>query len=248
MEEVEETNTTKHIPEGFFVVIEGPEGTGKTTQVALVADALRKEGFQVTVTREPGATRIGTKIRAILLDPENTDLDPMAELLLYMADRSQHLTTTILPALSRGHIVISDRYYASSVAYQGAARGHELLVVNLLGDVAKTVEPDATIILLVDPEVGLKRSKRLALGCETKAAEQRFENEDISFHKKVFNCFASMSPMHNRRKTRKTELPLVYRKITTDDMTIQEVTDGILSALRPTLDEKAVYDHRHLDK
>src|SRR5689334_18727092 len=107
---------------GLFVTFEGTEGSGKSTQMRLLGERLRAEGYAVTENREPGGTRIGTKVRHILLDPEHAEMTPMTELLLMFASRAQAAAEIILPALERGEVVLSDRFTDSSLAYQGAGR------------------------------------------------------------------------------------------------------------------------------
>ena len=110
----------------MFITLEGIEGSGKSTQILHVFNYLNNLGHKCVMTREPGGTRIGGKIRSILLDPESAGMDPSAELLLYTADRIQHIQEIILPAIESGGIVICDRYFDATLAYQGAARGLDM--------------------------------------------------------------------------------------------------------------------------
>jgi dTMP kinase len=107
---------------GYFITLEGIEGSGKTSQVAAITDKLKEMGYDPIVTREPGGCRLAEKIRAILLDPENTNLVPMAELFLYLAHRAQHVKEVIVPALEQGKVVVCDRFVDATIAYQGYAR------------------------------------------------------------------------------------------------------------------------------
>ena len=116
----------------MFITLEGIEGSGKTTHVRHIVEFLQKQGYECVATREPGGTRIGEKIRAILLDPESKDMDPVVELLLYFADRAQHVRQFILPALSAGKIVLCDRYYDATLVYQGYARGLDIGLIHQL--------------------------------------------------------------------------------------------------------------------
>jgi dTMP kinase len=169
---------------GLFVVFEGGEGAGKSTQVARLADALRAEGCEVVVTREPGATAVGARIRALLLDPATT-LSARAEALLYAADRAQHVAEVVMPALARGAVVISDRYVDSSLAYQGAGRELDAEEVAELSRWAtQGLRPRLTVLLDVDPEVGLARAT---------GSPDRSEQESLGFHRAVRQGFLDLA-------------------------------------------------------
>lgn len=147
--------------QGHFIVFEGVDGSGTTTQSHLLASYLREAGLPVTLTREPGGTPISEKVRQFVLDPSIEDISPITELFLYAASRSQHVEEVILPSLNRGDVVICDRYIASSLAYQGYGRGldiEEIKQINRLA-VGKCL-PDATIYLLLSVEVAWARLKR----------------------------------------------------------------------------------------
>jgi dTMP kinase len=170
---------------GTFVTFEGIEGSGKSTQIALVADYLSKQGRSATLTREPGGTPIGDHVRKVLLDPANTALAPKAELLLYAAGRAQHLDEIIVPALKAGRIVLCDRFSDATLAYQGYGRGLDLeLIRDLDRLVTADLRPDLTILLDIDAAAGLSRARgrNSRGGLE---AEARFENEHLSFHERV---------------------------------------------------------------
>src|ERR1700674_2895966 len=147
---------------GLFITLEGVGGPGKTTKAAILGDWLRKDGRRVTVTHEPGGTRAGETIRAIFLDPA-VSLDVAAELLLVLADRAQHVREKLRPALSRGEIVISDRYSDSTTAYQGYGRGVDLKVLGEVNRLA-TGHPtaDLTIVLDLKVETGAERTRARA--------------------------------------------------------------------------------------
>jgi dTMP kinase len=170
---------------GVFIAVEGGEGAGKTTQARLLAIWLRDQGFDVVTTREPGATKIGMRLRALLLDKETTGLSPRAEALLYAADRAQHVAEVIAPALRRGAIVITDRYIDSSLAYQGDGRD---LKVSEIADVNRWatggLTPDLTIILDVPAHVGLGRFASPA---------DRMESEPLDFHERVRRGFRALA-------------------------------------------------------
>ncbi len=170
----------------MFITFEGVEGSGKTTQIEKIKSYLVEKGFNCLVTREPGNTDIGKKIRSILLDPLNKNLVPLSELFLYAADRAQHLKEKVLPALSSGDIVICDRFFDATTVYQGYARGIDLDLINSIHDlVLQGLKPDITFLFDLNPETGLKRAwSQLDSGSRT-AKESRFEEEALSFHNKV---------------------------------------------------------------
>jgi len=146
---------------GLFVTLEGPEGSGKTTQINLLEEALTALGYHVVCTREPGGTEVGKQIRALLLDARNAALVPEAEILLYSADRAQHVAEKVRPALDKGAIVISDRYAESTFAYQGYGRG---LDMEMLSDITRLatggLQPDLVIYLDLPVEDGLARKHK----------------------------------------------------------------------------------------
>jgi len=170
----------------MFITLEGIEGSGKTTQIGNIADYLRNNGYDCLITKEPGGTVIGRKIRAILLDPDHHLLDPMAELLLYAADRAQHVSRHIRPALAAGKVVICDRFYDSTIAYQGAARGIDSEIIQELNRlVLSDIKPDITFLLDLPPETGLSRAWSELRGGGRDRGESRFERETLLFHQKV---------------------------------------------------------------
>lgn len=170
----------------MFITLEGIEGSGKTSQIIHIVTYLRSIGRECEVTREPGGTRIGDKIRAILLDPENSGLNPTAELLLYMADRSQHIHEIILPWLNAGKTVLCDRFFDATVAYQGYARQLDTTLIHQLhGLLFSTLTPDITLLLDVPPAIGLARAWRQLHGGQRRNVESRFEKETLAFHERV---------------------------------------------------------------
>lgn len=171
----------------LFVVIEGGEGTGKSTQVRLLAEALRSRGREVVETFEPGHGPVGSRIRALLLDPQVAPT-PVTEVLLYAADRAEHVRTVVRPALARGADVVCDRFLWSSLAYQGIARGLGAEVVHSANEAALDgVEPDVTIVLDVDPVVGLARAGRVP---------DRMEAESLDFHRLVRRGFRDLAAVN----------------------------------------------------
>jgi len=170
---------------GVFIALEGGEGAGKTTQARLLAIWLRDQGYDVITTREPGATKIGMRLRAILLDTAHTGLSARAETLLYAADRAEHVSSVILPALERGAVVVTDRYVDSSLAYQGAGRHQPTAEVAKLNQWATGgLAPDLTVLLDMPPAGGLGRRARSA---------DRLEAEPLDFHERVRRGFLSLA-------------------------------------------------------
>ena len=161
---------------GLFITFEGLEGCGKTTQAKMLFDFLIKQKIPSIYTKEPGGTKIGDKIRKILLDQKNDGMDYKTEMLLFLASRAENVRLIILPALKEGKIVISDRFYDSTTAYQGCGRGIDLKTIKQLnGLVVGEAIPDLTFILDIDPYEGLKRSASFG-----NSSEMRFEEEFLS--------------------------------------------------------------------
>ena len=182
---------------GLFITLESVEGSGKTTQAALLAETLRKEGRTVVVTHEPGGTRAGQAIRKIFLDPE-VSLDVASELLLVLADRAQHVREMIRPRVEAGEIVISDRYSDSTVAYQGYGRGFDLPLLRQLNQLATAgMIPDLTLMLDCPAEVGLARTRERVKGQAHRF--DRFESEMVEFHRKVRDGFLAIAKAEPHR-------------------------------------------------
>lgn len=176
--------------EGFFITFEGIEGSGKTTQINLLADYLQNMGYDVLVSREPGGTPLGEKIRQLLLDPQYDSMDYRTEILLYTADRAQHVKEKIKPALEEGKIVISDRFADSNLAYQAAGRGLDYEMVYQINDwVIDSTWPDLTFILDIDIKEGLKRARAVSLD----KAGDRLEREVDDFHQRVREAYLEMA-------------------------------------------------------
>jgi len=167
--------------QGFFITFEGLEGCGKSTQVKMLFYALRERGIPVIVTKEPGGTKIGDKIRKILLDQKYDGMDYKTEMLLFLASRSENVRLNIIPALKEGKIVISDRFHDSTTAYQGYGRDMDVDTIKQLNHlVIGEAVPDLTFILDIKPDIGLKRSTSFS-----DSREIRFEEEFIG--KKIIN-------------------------------------------------------------
>ncbi len=176
---------------GKFVTIEGPDGAGKTTQVKKISDYLKSRGFKVLVTREPGGTPLGEKLREVLLTSEGESPVPEAEALIYAASRAQLVKKVIEPALDKGFTILCDRFVDSSLAYQGWARGlgiEELARINrwFLQD----IWPDLTIVLDIDPAQSLNRLS---------GKKDRLESETLDFHRKVREGFLKLKDLYPQR-------------------------------------------------
>lgn len=171
---------------GFFITFEGPEGAGKSTQLTRLARRLTETGRPPVVTREPGGTPLGTRVREVLLDPALT-IDPLPEFLLYSASRAQLVRDVIRPALTASQIVLCDRYADSSLAYQGSGRGLDPALLALLnGKVTEGLTPDLTILLDLDPALGLAR-------VATRGQPDRLERADLAFHARVRRGFLTLA-------------------------------------------------------
>jgi dTMP kinase len=182
-------STTKR---GVFITFEGPEGSGKSTQIRRLAARLRSEGRAVLETVEPGGTPIGQQIRRVLLDAKNLELRATTELLLMFASRAQNVDEAILPALSRGEIVLCDRFTDSSLVYQGAARGLGADVVFEVDRIAcRGLVPDLTVLIDIATELGLERAQGRNL--KTQDVETRLDEQAIDFHRKVRAAYLQLA-------------------------------------------------------
>lgn len=170
----------------MFITLEGIEGSGKTTQIGRLAEFLENKGIGCVTTRQPGGTLIGENIRSILLDPANSALAPLAELLLYMADRAQHIHELIRPALMNGKTVVCDRYFDATLVYQGFARGLSIRLIKQLHQLLfDDLKPDVTLLLDLSPQLGLERAWQQLNNGQRSGHESRFEAEALAFHEKV---------------------------------------------------------------
>ena len=176
----------------LFITFEGPDGSGKSTQARLLAERLRREGYQVLETVEPGGTPIGQQIRRILLDPANQELRAVPELLLMFAARAQNVEQSILPALAQGKIVVSDRFTDSSIAYQGAARGLGWDTVLQVDRIAcQGLVPDLTLCIDIDTETGLSRAH--SRNRDSGSHEARIDQQAVEFHHKVRDAYHELA-------------------------------------------------------
>lgn len=181
---------------GIFITFEGLDGSGKTTQLRLLENEFRKRGRSVVSTCEPGGTLVGKRVRELILD-EDMQVVPLTELLLFAADRAQHVHTFIRPALRKGQIVISDRYADATIAYQGAGRGFDMRLVKQLIKIATDgLKPDLTLFFDLPVAESLKRtSHRAALGQE----KNRLDKETEEFHTDVRNAYLQIAAAEKKR-------------------------------------------------
>ncbi|MDD5476195.1 MAG: dTMP kinase [Syntrophales bacterium] len=180
---------------GLFVTFEGIEGSGKTTQLAMAADYLRKKGIQCLATSEPGGTGLGRELRAILLEGVSIGIVERSELLLFAADRAQHVDEVIIPALHDGLVVLCDRFSDATIAYQGYGRGLDLDAILMIDDfAARSLRPDYTLLFDIPPEKGLERVRRRTADAGIKnLSDDRFEGEDLDFHGRVRKGYLTLA-------------------------------------------------------
>ncbi|MCL5262659.1 MAG: dTMP kinase [Acidobacteria bacterium] len=219
------------MPQGFFLTFEGLDGSGKSTQLRKLAQWLEARGEPFLVTRQPGGTRIGDRIRALLLDSRTEALSPMAELGLMFSDRAQSIAEVIRPALDAGQIVLCDRYTDSTEAYQGGGRQLGSEIVRQLHEVmCGGLDPDLTLLLLPDFRRSLERARRRNHRAVTQSAkdEGRFESEDESFYRRVFDQYCEIA----RRE------PLRVVAIESDEE-IERIHERIVSIVEARLAHRA---------
>ena len=200
---------------GKFITFEGADGSGKTTQIEMIKKYLEGKGYECLLTREPGGSNLGNKIREILLHYDG-EVDSLCELLLYMADRAQHVNTVIRPALERGQIVLCDRYTDSSVAYQGYARGLDVERIIKLNKIAtENLDPDLTVVFDVETETAIKRVGEI---------KDRLEQEGIEFHKKLRCGYLELAKRFPERI-----------KVVNANLSIEEVFSQVINALEDSM-------------
>ena len=184
----------------MFISLEGIEGCGKTTQIRQLGIYLEEMGYPYITTREPGGTAIGEKIRSILLDPASKNMVPIAELLLYFADRAQHINEVIKPSLVEDKIVLCDRYFDATVVYQGYARGLDTrLIFDLHRILFHDLKPDLTLLLDLPPRIGLARAWQELDSGSRCGTESRFEEEALNFHEKVREGYLELARLDPKR-------------------------------------------------
>jgi len=215
----------RELKHGRFLSFEGIEGCGKTTQIAILSEYLSKRSIPFTVTREPGGTAVGEGIRKILLDSETIHLTAASELLLFYASRSQNIAEKILPSLERGQVVICDRFYHASMAYQGYGRGIPLEFIDKLTDlVCGEHRPEITVLLDIAPEIGLSRARSRN---EQKASnEGRFEMEDVVFYTKIRNGYLELAK-HDPEHVKVIPADRAIEEIHRDVVRILGFEDGV---------------------
>jgi dTMP kinase len=179
---------------GLFITFEGPEGSGKTTQVRLLGDLLKRFRIPFILTREPGGSKLSTHLRRWILNKLEYNLASETELFLFLADRAQHVKEVIVPALKRGDVVLCDRYTDSTLAYQGGGRGFDLGLLRTMNDAASSgLKPDITLLFDVPVEVGLRRALGRGKG------KDRMEREKLRFHRDVREVFLATARKEKRR-------------------------------------------------
>lgn len=212
---------------GLFLTLEGLDGSGKTTQLRKLAAWLRKRGMEPVVTRQPGGTETGDRIRGLLLDARSTALAPMTEMAMMFADRAQALAEVIRPALAEGRIVLCDRFTDSTEAYQGGGRelGSEV-VLALHKTICGELQPDLTILLLPSLQASLSRARKrnTRTEAETGTNEDRFEQEADDFHRRVWEKYREIALREPERVVR-----------VEGDLTIEEIHEQIVEAVAELL-------------
>lgn len=214
----------KSITRGYFITVEGSDGVGKSTQIHNIENYFLKLGYEVQLTREPGGTSIGDKLRDILLDVSNDEMNKMTEMLIYAASRAQHIKELIEPSLKKGKIVISDRYIDSSIAYQGYGRRLGEDVVKIVNEYASFgLIPDLTFWLDLDPELGRKRILSRSIIQDKDVTFDRIELEKNDFHNRVREGYKEIARKNPERVHRIDaslkaddvweEIELILRKI-----------------------------------
>ena len=180
---------------GLFITFEGGEGTGKSTQLALLSKHLRSNGLEVRLLREPGGTIVGERVRSILLDRKNSDISPIAELMLYEACRAQSMHEIIKPGLDAGEIILCDRFTDSTVAYQGYGRGLGAHFVRELNNAATAgISPDRTCLFMLDPKIGVRRAAKVSKG-----GADRLESAPMQFHENLASGFLEIAKQEPNR-------------------------------------------------
>ena len=204
---------------GKFITTEGTDGAGKSTQIAMLVEFLKNKGIECVVTREPGGTKIGEKLREIVLDPENAEMTYVTEAMLYAASRAQHVEEKIIPALKEGKFVICDRFLDSSLVYQGYARGLETEMIEKINGYALCgIKPDITLFFDIRPEVGITRKKNMH-------DLDRIEREKADFHQRVYKGYKTLAEKYPERI-----------KSINAEKTVEEVHRQVVEAIKKILE------------
>lgn len=208
---------------GMFITVEGPDGSGKTTQLQLLVRSLTEKGYEVVVTREPGGTKVGNSIREVLLSPEHDEMTPRVEMILYAASRAQNIDQVIRPALKRGAIVVCDRFVDASIAYQGYGLQYDLNQILSLNEWATAgIKPDLTFLFDLTPDQASRRMK-------DRGQLDRIESRDESFHQRVYDGFKKILEQHPDRMVRIDA-----------NATIEMIQDEVLDITLERLNERGV--------
>jgi dTMP kinase len=223
---------------GAFITFEGIDGSGKSTQLRMLASVLRMRGLEVVATREPGGTSLGDRLRAALLDADE-QVDPLAELLVFAADRAQHVRTLLRPALESNHIVLSDRYADATVAYQGAGRGFPPELINeVVGLATGGLKPDLTLVYDASVTDALARARRRERGGRK---GDRFDSEDVTFHTRVRQAYMEIAAAEPGRV-----------RVVDAAASIDETHTRTLEVVMPFLESKGIsvpaHDHQGIHK
>ncbi|WP_331654333.1 dTMP kinase [Mogibacterium timidum] len=179
------------VPKGIFITLEGPDGSGKSTQVENIKEFFTKAGRDVVVSREPGGTPISEKLRGIVLDADHSEMDDVTEMFIYAAARAQHVAEKIKPALESGAVVVCDRFVDSSIAYQGYGRGLGDQVEEVNRYATSGLEPNVTFFMDLDPEIGRSR-----IG---KDVRDRLEQQKMDFHYRVYEGYKALAAKYPER-------------------------------------------------
>ncbi|QQS45843.1 MAG: dTMP kinase [Acidobacteriota bacterium] len=210
---------------GKLITFEGIDGCGKSTQLGLLEKHLEGRGVRFLMTREPGGTELGRKIRAALLEGSDGSVEPLAELLLYEADRAQHVRQLILPALEAGTHVLSDRFYDATTVYQGTARGFDPELISRLNRLATGgLEPDMTVLFDLDVEIGLSRTRVRSGAAALGEQPDRLDREPVEFHRRVRLAYLDLA----RRE------PHRFRVIPSEG-TVEETFRLLIAAIEPEI-------------
>jgi dTMP kinase len=215
------------MPRGFFITLEGLDGSGKTTQIKRLAGWLTNRGHAVTTTRQPGGTETGDRIRAVILDARSGPLAPMTEMALMFADRAQAINEVIEPALEAGRIVLCDRFTDSTEAYQGGGRGMGSgVVLEMHRLICRGLQPDLTLLLLPSFEASLRRARKRndRVEAQTGKNEGRFEQEQDGFYRRVWQKYREIAAREPDRVV-----------LIEGDLTIDEVHEQIVEAVAARL-------------